>query len=249
MQKPRFRLPAALACGLLAAGAPAAAQTPADAPATATAVSPVKPSATLACVGATVVYDTTHASNQGAEITGATNGAATSMADKIVLGGSDRYVCQVDVEVFTLASTAPFSLTMSLFTDCTTNGVGGSACGTGTGTFIAGSAVTVANITPPAISTIFTVSFPYPNVNLSSEADNTISVAINASRSDVFWRLGETPTVGSIPAGEPATSFVERCGSTAANNGCSRNFGITNNFSIKISAMSTPVGLQRFVAE
>ena len=46
--------------------------------------------------------------------------------------------------------------------------------------------------------------------------------------------------IGSIPAGEPATSVVERCGSTATNNGCSRNFGVNNNFSIKISAMSTP---------
>lgn len=248
MRHLRIHLAAALAAGLLAVG-PAAAQTPGDAPATATAGSPATPSGTLACVGATVVYDTTHASTQGAEITAAANGAATSMADKIVLGGSDRYVCQVDVEVFTLAATTPFDLTMSFYTDCTTSGAAGSACGTGTGTLIAGSTVAVTSITPPALGTIFTVSFPYPNVNLSSEADNTISVAINASRSDVFWRIAETPTVGSIPAGEPATSFVERCGSTAANNGCSRNFGVNNNFSIKISAMSTPVGLQRFVAE
>jgi hypothetical protein len=109
--------------------------------------------------------------------------------------------------------------------------------------------VTVTGITPPVLGTIFTVAFPYPLVNLASEVDNTISVSVNASRSDVFWRIGETPVVGSQPAGEPATSFVERCGSTAANNGCQRNFGLTNNFSISIEAETTPVELMQFGVE
>ncbi|MDX2039771.1 MAG: HYR domain-containing protein, partial [Acidobacteriota bacterium] len=184
-----------------------------------------------------VIYDTTRASNQGAEITAAANGAATSMGDLIVLGGTNRFITQIDIDLFTLASTTPFSLTMSLYTDCSTDGSSNSPCGNGVGTLIPGSTVTVNNITPPALGTIFTVSFPYPLVNVSSEADNTISVVVNASRSDVFWRIGETPTVGSQPDG--GTSFVTRCGSTAANNGCSRNFGVTNNFAITISADPT----------
>ena len=197
------------------------------------------------CVGSAIIYDTTHASNQGAEVAPVANGAACSLADKIVLGGTNRFICSIDVELFVLAATTPFDATMTLFTDCTTSGAGNSPCGNGPGTLIPGTTVTVTGITPPGtLGTIFTVSFPYGNVDLSGEVDNTISVRLNPSRSDVFWRIGETPSVGAIPAGEPATSFVERCGSVAANNGCSRNFGINNNFAITIRAESAaPVEL------
>lgn len=197
------------------------------------------------CVGSAIIYDTTHASNQGAEVAPVANGAACSLADKIVLGGTNRFICSIDVELFVLAATTPFDATMTLFTDCTTSGAGNSPCGNGPGTLIPGTTVTVTGITPPGVlGTIFTVSFPYGNVDLSGEVDNTISVRLNPSRSDVFWRIGETPSVGAIPAGEPATSFVERCGSVAANNGCSRNFGINNNFAITIRAESAaPVEL------
>lgn len=193
------------------------------------------------CTGASTIYNTTHASNQGAEITAAANGAATSMGDLIVLGGTDRFVCEVQIEVFTLASTAPFDLTMNFYTDCSTSGASNSPCGNGLGTLIPSSTVTVTGITPPALGTIFTVVFSYPNTDLTGEVDNTISVSVNASRSDVFWRIGETPAVGTTPDG--AMSFVERCGSTAANNGCQRNFGLTNNFAIQIMANTTPVEL------
>ncbi len=203
-----------------------------------------------ACSGATTIYNTTHASTQGAEITAAANGPATGMADLIVLGGTDRFVCEVQVEVFVLASTAPFDLTMDFFTACTTSGVGNTPCGNGPGTLIPLSTVTVTGITPPPVlGTIFSVIFPYPNVDLGGEADNTISVALHSSRGDTFWRINETPVVGSLPAGEPATSFVERCGSAAANNGCARNFGVNNNFAIQILANTTPVSLQSYSVE
>lgn len=192
----------------------------------------------------TIIYDTTHVSTQGAEITAAANGPATSMADLITLGGSERFVCSVTIEVFTLAATTPFNLTMSMYTDCSTSGAGNSPCGNGPGTLIAGSAVTVTGITPPALGTIFPVTFTYPLLDLSSEVDDTISVSVNASRSDVFWRLGETVTVGTQP--DAGTSFVERCGSTGTNNGCQRNFGVQNNFAITIQAQATPVELESF---
>lgn len=197
------------------------------------------------CVGSAIIYDTTHASTQGAEVAPTANGAACSLADKIVLGGTNRFICSIDIELFTLTSTTPFDATMSLFTDCTTSGAGNTPCGNGPGTLIPGTTVTVTGITPPGVlGTIFTVSFPYGNVDLSGETDNTISVRLNPSRNDVFWRINETPTVGAIPAGEPATSFVERCGSVAANNGCSRNFGVNNNFAITIRAeAAAPVTL------
>lgn len=204
-----------------------------------------------ACSSPVTIYDTTHNSTSGAEITATTNGAATSMADKIVLGGTTRSVCEVQVELFTLAATTPFDLTLTMYTDCTTSGAGGSACGTGTGTLIAGSTLTMTSIAPPAtLGEIFTVTFGYLTpVDLSADADGTISVALNASRNDVYWRIDETPVVGAIPAGEPATSYVERCGSVAANNGCSRNFGVDNNFALLIRAETTPVGLETFSVE
>jgi hypothetical protein len=196
------------------------------------------------CSGATVIYDTTHASNQGAEIAAAANGPATSLADLIVLGGTDRFVCAVQVDLFTLTDNSPFDATMTVFTDCTTNGAANSPCGNGPGTLIANSTSTLTGLQGPSVGTIFTVEFPFdPPVDLSGEVDNTISVRINPSRSNVLWRIGETPTVGSIPAGEPATSFVQRCGSVGTNNGCSRNFGVNNNFAIQIMAMTTPVEL------
>jgi hypothetical protein len=165
------------------------------------------------CAGS-IIYDTTHASTQGAEIAAAANGPATSMGDLIVLAGTDRFLCEVVVDLFTLTATTPFDLTMSLYTDCTTDGSAGSACGNGPGALIAGSAVTVTGITPPGLGTIFSVAFSYPLLDLTAEADNTITVSLNPSRSDVFWRIDETPAVGALPAGEPGTSFVQRCGST-----------------------------------
>ncbi|MEO7972495.1 MAG: hypothetical protein ABIU84_02825 [Thermoanaerobaculia bacterium] len=223
---------------------------PTDTPAKAT--NPVPSSFVFgagSCAGATIIYDTTHAFTQGAEIATAANGPATNLADLIVLGGTNRFVCQVQVEVFTLAAVTPFDLTMNFWTACSTSGAANSPCGNGPGTLIPLSTVTVTGITPPALSTIFAVNFPYPNVDLGGEADNTISVSLSPSRSDVFWRIGETPVVGSLPAGEPATSFVERCGSVGANNGCSRNFGVNNNFAIQILANTTPVSLQGFSVE
>lgn len=234
-----------LIAALLLAPVAASAATPTDNVATATNPTPSNfVFGAGGCSGASIIYETTHASNQGAEITAAANGAATSLGDLIVLGGTDRFVCQVQIEVFTLAAVTPFDLTMNFFTDCSTSGAANSPCGNGPGTLIPLSTVTVTGITPPALGTIFAVNFPYPNVDLGGEADNTISVSVNASRSDVFWRIGETPTVGGMPDGP--TSFVERCGSVAANNGCQRNFGLTNNFAMQIMANTTPVSLQSY---
>lgn len=192
-------------------------------------------------VGAEVIYSTTRASTQGAEITAAANGPATCMSDLVVLAGTSRNLCEIAVDVFTLTDNSPFNLTLEVYTACTTSGAAGSACGTGPGTLVPSSTVTVSNIQPAALGTVTTVRFPMAGVSLASEADNTVAIKINASRANVFWNIGETPTVGSIPAGEPATSFVERCGSTGANNGCQRNFGVTNNFAMEVRGIpATP---------
>ena len=188
-----------------------------------------------------VIYQTTSVGTTGAEITATANGPSASMGDAIVLAGTSRYVNQVEIKVFTVTSVTPFNLTMSMYTDCSTDGTS-VACGSGPGTLIPGSTMTVTNITPTAVGTIFTVLFNYPNtVDLTTETDNQINIVVNASRNDVFWILNETPSIGSIPPGEQATSVVTRCGSTNtnANNGCSRDFGVNNNFYLKVTAQAT----------
>lgn len=187
----------------------------------------------------TIVYDTTHASGQGAEITSAANGPATQMSDSVTLAGTNRAVTNITIRVFTITSTAPFNLTMKLYTDCTTGGAANSPCGSGAGVLIPNSTVTVSNIVPPAVGTTIPVSFTFPNTNLTSETDNTISVSLLSSRSDVFWILGETPVVGT------STDVLERCGSAGTNNGCARNFGVPNNFDMTITAdtVSTAAGV------
>jgi subtilisin-like proprotein convertase family protein len=188
-----------------------------------------------------VVYQTTDVGNTGAEITATANGAAASMGDAIVMAGTNRYINRVEVKLFTLTSLTPFNLTLRLYTDCSTDGSANSACGNGPGVLVPNSTLTLSGITPAALGTVFTVVFNYTAiVNLTAETDNQINVVLNASRNDVFWILNETPVIGSLPPGEGATSVVTRCGSSGANNGCARDFGINNNFNMRISASATP---------
>lgn len=184
-----------------------------------------------------IIYNTTHAATNGAEINSTANGLATKMGDAIVLAGTNRYVTSVSMELFNLASLTPFTLTLSVYTDCSSGATG---CGTGTGVLVPNSTSTI-NVTPTTLGTIYTVNFTGLNINLTGETDNSVVVMLNASRNDVFWTLNETPVVGSIPAGEAAASVVVRCGSTvAANNGCSRTFtSAINNFSMLINASPT----------
>ena len=135
--------------------------------------------------GQEVIYETTHAGTTGAEITPAANGPACQMGDAIVLGGTARYLNSIAVDLFNLTDATPFSVTMTLYSDCpTTTGAG--ACGSGIGTLIPGSSVTVNVTAPPAtLGTIFQVVFPYNELDLSSQIDNGITVMINASRANV----------------------------------------------------------------
>lgn len=188
-----------------------------------------------------VIYSTTNVATNGVEISAAANGPATSMGDNITVGGQTRFISKVKIRIFTLASTAPFSLTMAMYSDCSTSGASG-PCGSGSA-LLPNSTVTVSNITPTATGAITEVTFNFPTkVDISGETDNTINISVNASRPDVFWVLGENVVVGSQPAGEPATSFVTRCGSVVGNNGCTRNFGIQNNFSMEVTADAVASG-------
>ncbi len=193
-----------------------------------------------------VIYDTTHAGTSGVEISNTANGPATSMGDAVVLAGTQRYLNSIVANIFTITAVTPFTVTMTLYTDCPSV-TGSGACGSGAGTLIAGSSVTV-SVTPTALGIPVDVVFPYSSLNLSSETDNTITVMINASRTDVYWTLGETPVIGAMPAGETGLGFATRCGSVGSNNGCARNFSIANNFAMTINASAT-LKTDNFISE
>mgnify|MGYP006382308141 FL=1 len=189
--------------------------------------------------GQEVIYKTTHAGTTYDEITPTANGPAFQMGDSIVIVWTARYLNSITVDLFNLNDATPFSVTMTLYSDCPTV-TGAGACGSGIGTLIPGSSVTVNVTAPPAtLGTVFEVVFPYSGLDLSGQTDNGITVMINASRANVFWILGETPTIGSMPAGETGFGFATRCGSSGTNNGCARNFGIANNFAMTIDANLT----------
>ena len=195
--------------------------------------------------GEAVIYNTSKVGNTGAEIAVTANGPATNMGDAILLSRTERYLKSITARLFSSVVTTPYTVTMSLYTNCPTV-AGAGVCGSGVGTLIAGSTVTV-NVTPAATVGIpQDVVFNYPNLNLTAETDNTITVMINASRNNVLWILGEKPTVGAMPAGETGLGVVTRCGSTGNNNGCARNFGVDNNFQMRVVAVSAPLTSQEF---
>ena len=185
------------------------------------------------------IYDTTHTSLNGTEITGTLNGPATSYGDAIKLAGTERFLNSITVDLFSQVDATPFTVTMRLYSDCPSV-VGAGVCGSGVGTLIFGSEVTV-NVTPPAaVGTLFNVEFPYSDLDISDQLDNTITVMINASRNDVFWRINETPVIGSLPDGDTALSALTRCGSVGTNNGCNRAFASPTNNNLAIKIVASP---------
>lgn len=198
--------------------------------------------------GETVVYNTSKVGSTGAEITATANGAATSMGDAIVLSRTERYLKSITARLFSLVVTTPYTVTMSLYTNCPTV-AGAGACGSGVGTLIAGSSVTVSVTPSTTVGIPQDVVFNYPDLNLTGETDNTITVMINASRNNVLWVFGEKPTVGAMPAGETGLGVVTRCGSTGTNNGCARAFGVDNNFQMKVLAASSPLSVNKFSSD
>ncbi len=197
--------------------------------------------------GGLVIYNTTGISSTGMEVTSTANGAATQMGDAIVLSGTARYLRSITANFFSLVVSTPYTLTMSLYTDCPTV-TGAGVCGSGTGTLFPFSSPVTVNVTPTAIGASQDVVFPFADLDLSSETDNTLTVMINASRNSAIWTIGEKPTIGAMPAGQTGFGAVTRCGSTGTNNGCGRNFNIDNNARMKIVAASAPLATDRFLS-
>lgn len=181
------------------------------------------------------IYDTTHAATNGAEITGTANGLNTSFGDAVKLASTERLLEIISVDLFNLTDTSPVTLIMTLYTDCPTI-AGAGACGSGIGTMFPFSESTMVIDAPPTTGK-FTVDFEFNGLDIT-EADNTITVMLKASRNNVFWVINETPVIGSQPDGDTALSTVTRCGSSGTNNGCNRVFAAPtiNNVAMKITA-------------
>jgi hypothetical protein len=197
--------------------------------------------------GELVIYDTTTTSNTGMELTSTANGPATQMGDAILLSGTARYLQSISANFFSLTVATPYTLTMTLYSDCPTV-AGAGACGSGVGVELPFSSVSV-DVTPTAIGAAQTVEFPFSDFDLTAETDNTITVMVKASRNNVIWTIGETPTIGSMPVGETGNGFVTRCGSTGTNNGCARNFAIPNNARMRVFATETSLASKVFSAK
>ncbi|WP_309642570.1 T9SS type A sorting domain-containing protein [Flavobacterium sp.] len=181
------------------------------------------------------IYDSTHAGLNGAEITPTANGSNCSFGDAVKLASTERLLDIISVDLFNLTDTSPVTLTMSLYTDCpTTTGAG--VCGSGIGTMFPFSELAVVIDAPPTTGK-FTVDFEFNGLDIT-EADNTITVMLKASRNNVFWVINETAVIGIQPDGDTALSTVTRCGSTGTNNGCGRVFTAPtiNNVAMKITA-------------
>lgn len=190
----------------------------------------------------TVVYDTTHNNQLSIAITPTANGFGCSLGDAVKMSGIDRMLTSIEVDLKITTDTSPFTMVMNVYTNCPTNG-NLSDCGAGIGTLMGSYSK---DITPPnTVNAVFTSSFDLtnldiPGLDVSNQVDNTITIMFNSSSPNVFLMTDQTPVVGSIPDGETSTSFITRCGSTAANNGCSRFSAAptVNNIGLKINAFT-----------
>ncbi len=167
------------------------------------------------------IYETTHEIVSFAFISPT---ASQGTGDGIAMGGTNRVIQEITVSLYDAPNLlTPYSLTVSLYTDCSSNGATGSACGTGPGVLIPGSSQTI-TVTPT--TQVHQVTFLYTGLNVSSETDNEISIVLNASRTDIGWLTGVSGrTAGSRTAAEIGfgVDVFTVCGAAGAN-GCTRFF-------------------------
>ena len=176
----------------------------------------------------------------GVPFTTADNGPNTFTGDAIEVAGTARIITEITVACFVETDTSfiPDDFTVRLYTSCPTDGVGATGlCGAnGAGSLIPGSEVTIKLEAPP--TTANPVVIDMPNVDISSETDDTIWVVFNSTRTNIIGALNGVPTTGMDGLEDPthANSFTS-CGTNDASN-CNRRIlgAANNNFVIRMTA-------------
>lgn len=191
------------------------------------------------------IYTTDPAAPNFKAINFSTSFAETSpkFGDKIRFTNTsdNRLITKVEVGLFHLETDpqTPITLEISMYSDCPAinSETQGFACGSGVGTLIPGSTMTLPSFYPPNGAYLKTFDFATP-VNVYGYG-NEITVVFKAVSTSSVYMLGNTPIiVGSLPIGEAPESRYAICGEAVDIAGCDFTFPthITNNILINIMA-------------
>ncbi|WP_283642908.1 T9SS type A sorting domain-containing protein [Croceibacter atlanticus] len=174
----------------------------------------------------------------GVAISSADNGVGTFTGDGVQLAGTARIINQITISCFVTTDTAfiPGEFTVRLYTDCPVTGSSGSEgmCGAdGAGSLIEGSEVTINLTSAPTAANPIVIDMP--NVDISSETDDTIWVMFNSQRDNINGVLNGIAMTGSDALTE--INAFSSC-STASTSSCARRIigAASNNFVVSISA-------------
>ncbi|MEZ4873970.1 MAG: HYR domain-containing protein [Flavobacteriaceae bacterium] len=150
---------------------------------------------------------------------------APKFGDKIRFTNTspNRLITQVQVGLFHLSTDPklPITLEISMYSDCPApnSNTQGNACGTGPGTLIPGSTMTLPDFLPVDGTYLRDFNFPTP-VNVYGYGDE-ITVMFKAISASNVYILNNTPIlIGSNPIGEPSESRYSGCGANLNFSGC-----------------------------
>ncbi|MEZ4794479.1 MAG: HYR domain-containing protein [Flavobacteriaceae bacterium] len=150
---------------------------------------------------------------------------APKFGDKIRFTNTstNRLITQVQVGLFHLSTDPklPITLEISMYSDCPApnSNTQGNACGTGPGTLIPGSTMTLPDFLPVDGTYLRDFNFTTP-VNVYGYGDE-ITVMFKAISASNVYILNNTPIlIGSNPIGEPSESRYSGCGANLNFSGC-----------------------------
>jgi len=170
--------------------------------------------------------------------------SAPKFGDKVrfTTSNSNRLITKVEVGLYHLETNlqAPITLEISMYSNCpaTNSESQGFACGSGAGTLIPGSTMTLPVFYPPNGAYLKSFDFTTP-VNAYGYG-NEITVVFKAVSSSSVYMIGNTSIVtGSRPIGEPTQSRYSICGESVDISGCDVAFPthVDNNILINIMAI------------
>lgn len=167
---------------------------------------------------------------------------APKVGDKIRFTNTstNRLITLVEVGLYHNPSDPKFPITLeiSMYSDCPAinSSTEGNACGSGPGTLIPGSTITLPNFLPSDGLYLRGFNFPTP-VNAYGYGEE-ITVMFKAICAGNVYILGNTPIqVGSNPLGEPSESRYSGCGENLTFSGCDYSVSPTyNNIMLNVLA-------------